>query len=188
MKYSYISTWLNLLKKLQVKKFTRIWNSKKSEIKYLFLWTFQKKNNNLYLNIPSLIQRILKQYIKPGIFFGLGVRGYYTLDTSKKVWWTIKNKYKIKLQVKKDSWFFYGLVIAWKLNFLSSTITLWNVFYNEIMEKTFPLFSIRNTLVGEIKSSNLKHFFSIYLKNKWEKKKFFYVWNYPRAVNKIILL
>ncbi|MBP7859348.1 50S ribosomal protein L19 [Patescibacteria group bacterium] len=97
------------------------------------------------------------------MFFGLGLHGYYNLDLSKKQRLTTRNNYVSKLQIKKDSRFFYGVIIARKLNFLNSTITLRNVFYNEVMEKTFPVFSIRNTLVGPILKNRLRHFLSPYL-------------------------
>jgi len=85
------------------------------------------------------------------------------------------DNYIAKLQIKKDSRFFYGFVLSRRLNFLSSTLTLRNVFYNEIMEKTFPLFSIRNTLVGEIARKNVKHFLAPYITNIKYKKRFFYI-------------
>jgi len=55
------------------------------------------------------------------------------------------------------------------------------------MEKTFPLFSIRNTLVGQIPRKNVKHFLAPYIANVKHKKRFFYLSNYPRADTRITL-
>lgn len=121
-------------------------------------------------------------------FFGLGLHGYYSLEISKKQKLSTKNFYLTKLNIKKDSWFFYGLVICWRINFLSSTVTIWNVFYNEIMEKTFPIYSIRNTLVGNLQPGTFRHFLSSFLKNRKLKKKLRSIWNYPRATCRITLI
>lgn len=113
--------------------------------------------------------------VKPGTFFGLATHTYYSLELSKKQKLMKRNPYKSKLQVKKDSRFFYGLVLSRRINFLSSTITIRNVFYNQIMEKTFPLFSVRNTLVGELEQGSFTHFLATFLKNTKKKKNFFHI-------------
>jgi hypothetical protein len=51
------------------------------------------------------------------------------------------------------------------------------------MEKTYPIFNIRNTLVSELPVKSLTHFLSIFLKNKKKKKSFFHIRNYPRAMS-----
>lgn len=176
------------LEAIQHKKVIRLWTSARSHIKWnltnCFIW---KIDFNLF-DYPLVTRWLIKEFYFPGIFFGLGVHSYYSFDFSKKFKLTTKNFHKLKLNIKKDSWFFYGLAISWRLNFLSSTIKIWNVFYNQIIEKTFPIFSIRNTLVGEINSKRLEHFLTFFLKNKWWKKKFFSLWNHPRMISWIVLL
>jgi len=46
------------------------------------------------------------------LFFGLGLHGYYSLDLAKKQRFTKRNNYLQKLQIKKDSRFFYGFVLG----------------------------------------------------------------------------
>lgn len=178
----------SILEVIQHKKVIRLWSSAWSNIKWnlskTFLWKF---DFNLF-DYPLITRFLIKKIYQAGIFFGLGVHTYYSLDFSKKIKLTTKNFHKLKLNSKKDSWFFYGLAISWHLNFLSSTIKIWNVFYNQIIEKTFPLFSIRNTLVGEINSKRLEHFLTFLLKNKWQKKNFFSLRNHPRMISRITLL
>ncbi len=178
----------NLLFWLQIKKFWWLRNSARAMVKLPFLLTPRTYSFSSYLEFPLTSWKIIWQKLTSGIFFGLGLHGYYNLDLSKKQRLTTRNNYVSKLQIKKDSRFFYGVIIARKLNFLNSTITLRNVFYNEVMEKTFPVFSIRNTLVGPILKNRLRHFLSPYLWNKRYKKKFYYLRNYPWAVNRIVLI
>jgi ribosomal protein L19 len=85
--------------------------------------------------------------------------------------------------LKRDTRYFYGLVISRKINFLSTTLKIRNVFYNEIMEKTYPIFNIRNTLVSELPLNTLTHFLTIFLKNKKKKKTFYHIRDYPRAMS-----
>jgi len=54
----------------------------------------------------------------------LGAHGYYTLEISKKQKLTTKNFHRLKLSVKRDSRFFFGLAISRHVNFLSSTIKI----------------------------------------------------------------
>lgn len=176
------------LEAIQHKKVVWLWTSAWSHIKWNLSKTFFKKLDFNLFDFPLVTWILIKKIYHTGIFFGLGVHSYYSLDFSKKIKLTTKNFHKLKLSTKKDSWFFYGLVISWHLNFLSSTIKIWNVFYNQIIEKTFPLFSIRNTLVDEINSKRLEHFLTLFLKNKWDKKKFFSLRNHPWMVSRIILI
>lgn len=43
------------------------------------------------------------------------------------------------------------------------------------MEKTFPLFSVRNTLVGELEQGTFTHFLATFLKNTKKKKNFYHI-------------
>lgn len=173
---------------LQVKKLTKVCTSIKAPLKYPFKVAFDLQLEFNYFEYPRLSWKLFRLIFTNSDFFGLGQHSYYTLEISKKHWLSTKNYYLTKLNIKKDSWFFYGLVVSWKINFLSSTITLWNVFYNEIMEKTFPIFSSRNTLVGRLKVGTFKHFLSNFLWNWKYKKKLWSVWNYPRATCRITLV
>jgi hypothetical protein len=53
------------------------------------------------------------------------------------------------------------------------------------MEKTYPIFNIRNTLVSELPVNTLTHFLTIFLKNKKNKKTFYHIRDYPRAMSRI---
>lgn len=163
-------------------------NSTRAEIKWNLNRSFDKTIDYNLFDYPNSTWRVIKLIYKPGIFFGLGTHGYYSLDVSKKQKLTTKNFHKLKLNIKKDSRFFFGLVISRHLNFLSSTFKIWNVIYNEIIEKTFPIFSMRNTLVSELQNNWIKHFLSFFLKRKWNKKRFFSIWNHPRMVSRITLV
>lgn len=55
------------------------------------------------------------------------------------------------------------------------------------MEKKYPIFSARNTLVSQLESGTVKHFLSTFLKNKKNKKTFYHIRNYPRALSRIVL-
>ena len=177
----------NILFHLQVKKFHRLRQLPKFDVKFNFSRSYNRKLYLDYLDYPVVILWIFWTIFKTGIFFGLGVHGYYTLDLSKKQKFGGRADYFSKLQIKKDSRFFYGVVLTRHLNFLSSTLKIRNVFYNEIMEKTLPLFSIRNTLVSELPRAGVKHFLAPYISRIKKWKKFFYLWNYPRAECKITL-
>lgn len=173
---------------LQVKKLTRVCTSVKAPLKYPFKSAFDSILDINYFEYSRLSRWLFRIIFSKSDFFGLGQHSYYTLDISRKQRLSTKNFYLTKLNIKKDSWFFYGLVVSRKINFLSSTVTLWNVFYNEIMEKTFPIFSIWNTLVGHLKVGTFKHFLSNFLRNWKYKKKLWAVWNYPRAICRITLV
>jgi len=158
-----------------------------NRVEFDFSQSFDKSRSFNYLEYPYITRKIIKNLIVPGKFFGLALHSYYSLELTKKMKLTKWNFYINKLQIKPDTRFFYGLIISWKLNYLSTTVTLRNVFYNEVMEKTFPLFSIWNTLVGNLSDYNIKHFLSNFLRNTKNKKWFFNIWNHPRAISRITL-
>jgi hypothetical protein len=150
--------------------------------------TFNHKFNFNYLQYHFAAWWIFwNLFLKPK-FFGLAQRAYYTLEPSKKLNLLNKNFYKLKIQLKKDTWFFYGIVISKKINFLSSSITIWNVFYNQVMEKTFQIFNIWNFLLSGLKTQVLQHSLTWFIKHKWFKRKFYFIWNYSRAVTRIVHL
>ena len=187
-KIQTVSSSKNLLFLIQSKRLRRFRTSTKAAIKIDFTASFDKILNYNYIDFPPAARWIVWIIFTAGGFFGLGIHGYYSIDLSKKQRLASKNNYLSKLHLKKDSWFFYGVLMTRKLNFLNSTITLRNVFYNEIMEKTFPIFSIWNSLLGALPALSIQHFLSPYLRNKRYKKKFFYLRNYPRAVSRIVLI
>lgn len=159
----------------------------KTTIKFNFNRSFDVNLDFNYIDFPMSMWRAIRLIYKSGIFFGLGLHTYYSNEISWKQKLLNKNYYTSKLQIKKDSRYFYGLVLSRKLNFLSTTVTLRNVFYNEIMEKKYPIFSARNTLVSQLESGTVKHFLSTFLKNKKNKKTFYHIRNYPRALSRIVL-
>jgi hypothetical protein len=81
-------------------------------VKFNFIAANSKNLKKSYLDYPAAAQRALKNLFKTGVFFGLGVRGFYSLDFSKKQRMQTTDNYVAKLQVKKDSRFFYGFVLS----------------------------------------------------------------------------
>lgn len=177
----------NVLVKLQSKRLAKMNLTSPMKVEFDFMKAADKVWNFNYLDYPFATRRIIKKLIIPGKFYGLALHSYYSLELSRKTKLINWNFYTTKLQVKPDTRFFYGLIISWKLNYLATTITIWNVFYNEIMEKTFPLFSVRNTLVSDLSSFWIKHFLSTFLRNIKNKKKFFNIWNHPRSTSRVTL-
>lgn len=185
---NYYKISSNTLVKLQNKWLSRLDLFESNRVEFDFSWSLDKFRNLNYLEYPPATRKIIKNLITPGRFFGLALHSYYSLELSKKMKLTKWNFYISKLQVKPDTRFFYGLIISWKLNYLSTTVTLWNVFYNEVMEKTFPLFNIWNTLVSDLSGFHVKHFLSTFLRNTKNKKRFFNIRNHPRATSWITLV
>lgn len=188
LKFSNYKTSPNLLCNLQVKKLIWFSDLSRASVRFQFTDALDLKLDFNYLHYPWIARWIFWLMFTKSDFFGLGLHGYYSLEISKKQKLANWNLYLSKLNIKKDSWFFYGLVISRHINFLSSTITLRNVFYNEIMEKTFPIFSTWNTLVGHLQVGSFKHFLSNFLRNRKFKKKLRSIWNYPRATCRITLV
>lgn len=177
----------NTIANLQNKYLTRLLWKSRAGVKYNFPQTLDENLNLNYLTYLPCSWRIIRSLVQPGTFFGLATHTYYSLELSKKQKLMKWNHYLAKLQVKKDSRFFYGLVLSRRVNFLSTTVTLRNVFYNQIMEKTYPIFSIWNTLVGTLQKGTYKHFLATFLKNRKKKKNFYHIRNYPRAFGRITL-
>ncbi len=176
------------LQLLQHKWVFWLWNLEKTDIKWDVSSTFNK-NLDIYLfDYPPLTRRVIKFLYQPGVFFGLAAWSYYSGDFSKKRKLTTKNFYKLKLSTKWDGKFFFGLLISRHLNFLSSTVKIRNVFYNEIIEKTFFLFNNWNSLVGNLQNTKMWHFLAFFLKNRRRKKKFLSIRQHPRVISWIVLL
>lgn len=131
----------NILVELQAKKLLRMRLGSKSFIKFNLTRSFDPKLAFNYIDYPSTMRRSIRLLYTTGDFFGLGLHTYYSNEISRKQKLLNQNYYNTKLQVKSDSRYFYGLVISRRINFLSTSLTIRNVFYNEIMEKSFPLFS-----------------------------------------------
>lgn len=169
--------------------------SKKKLKKLLFLPKFSAKMGLFkfyqpavkgnYVNYSFLINRIFKALFVSGSIIGIGHTNYYSLDFSKKNKSLSKKKYLNKLNVKKESWFFYGICISKKNKMLASTVKLWNVYYNEIIEKTFLLFNPRNSVLETLKPTlliNASKYDGHSLKKKW-----FFLRKKPRQYSKITL-
>lgn len=178
----------SIITNLQIKNLKRLLGKSRASVRFNFPHTLDETLDINLLTYTPCSWKLIRTLVKPGTFFGLATHTYYSLELSKKQKLMKRNPYKSKLQVKKDSRFFYGLVLSRRINFLSSTLTIRNVFYNQIMEKTFPLFSVRNTLVGELEQGTFTHFLATFLKNTKKKKNFYHIWNYPRAFGWIALL
>jgi ribosomal protein L19 len=138
-------------------------------------------------NYPGISWWLLKLFTKPGEFMGIGFHTYYSRDFSRKRRLVHRNIYWEKLTLKQDSRFFYGLVLAWHLNFLSSTVTIWNVFHNEILERNLPLFGPRTTLFQLLEPGTFTHFLASLIRTWKYWKRFFAVWKHPRALSWIML-
>ncbi len=187
MQRTKIRSYGDIIANLQNKNLKQLLGKSRAVARFNFPQTLDEKLNINYLIYPISSWRVIRSLVEPGTFFGLATHTYYTLELGKKQKLINWKPYLSKLQVKKDSRFFYGLVLSRRVNFLSSTVTIRNVFYNEIMEKTFPLFSVWNTLVGKLEQGTFKHFLATFLKNKKNKKNYFHIWNYPRAFGRITL-
>lgn len=180
---STYKSFSKVLVDLQNKKLIHYTTAPKADIKYNFKRSNWQKLDINFLNYPPVARWAIKTLCRPGCFFGLATHTYYTNEISKKFYPVRKKWYLSKAELKRDTRYFYGLVISRKINFLSTTVKIRNVFYNEIMEKTYPIFNIRNTLVSELSVKSLTHFLTIFLKNKKKKKTFFHIRNYPRAMS-----
>ena len=139
-------------------------------------------NNIIYLFYFWINWILVKQSFKSSRFIGIGFSYYYTFGLSKRQLSLNWNKYKLKLINKKDSWFFYGIILSVRNWFVQSTVTIWNVFYNEIIEKTFFLFNIWNTLTQSIPLDFFKNF--SLKKNFWKRSKNFFLRKLPRLYSK----
>ena len=176
----------NFITILEQKKFRWLLLNPKALTKYN-LTKALTKNSKLNLLIYPVINRwVIWQLYSNSKILGVGIPTYYTFGLSKWQKLLNKNWYQLKLAGKKDSWFFFGLVISIKNWFLNSTLIIRNVFYNEIVEKTFFVFNIRNVLIQSISLNMVKQ--SFFKKRLWKKTKLFFLWKLPRIYSKFILL
>lgn len=171
----------SILNNLEQKKLRRFILNPKFSIKFNLQKIFGLDNIN-YLLYSWVNKWLIWNIFNNSKFIGVGTPNYYTFGLSKWQRSLSKNKYNLKLTNKWDNWFFYGIVISIWNWFLQSTLTLWNVFYNEIIEKTFFLFNIWNVLIQSISSDLLKQ---VALKKiSWKWSKLFYLWKLPWLFSK----
>lgn len=185
-KQNFKITKINLLEKLQEKKFRWLSFEKKfisSKINLSSYFCTKYKLN--YFTYLRLTRRILKISLVVGKVFGCGLTNYISLDTSKRNKSGLNEKYNLKLLSWKDSRFFYGSLLKCRRNFTSYTIWLRNVFYNEIVEKTFLLFSNWSGIVSYFSNLEINQLKKRLLKKK--KKNFFFLRKKPRVFSKITL-
>lgn len=178
----------NLVEILEQKKFWWLMYNPKAFSKYNLLNALQRDNKS-YLNLceySTVNWWVIRQIFWNSKLLGIGVPSYYTFGVSKRQKLLNWNLYQLKLTSKKDSWFFFGLVISVRNWFLNSTVLIRNVFYNEIVEKTFLIFNIWNILLQSISINLVKQ--SFFKKRLRKKTKLFFLWTLPRIYSKFILL
>lgn len=176
----------NFLFSLEQKKLIwLLWNPK-ALVKFNLIKALDRKTNINYLQFNYLSWKIIKLILKQTKIFGIGIPSFYTIENKKKQKLNIKNWYQLKLLAKKESWFFFGIVLATKWNFLNSSILIWNVFYNEVIEKKFFLFNIRNFISQTLEVTEVSQTF--FKKKKIKKKStLYYIRNYSRSTSKLLL-
>jgi ribosomal protein L19 len=175
-----------ILFKLEQKKLNRLLENPKALVKFHLTKALNERWNFNYLRYFYISRKIIKLIFKKLKIFGIGIPSYYIFGSSKWQKLVSKNPYKLKLSVKKDSWFFFGIVISKKNWFLNSSLIIRNVFYNEIIEKTFFLFNERNILSQNININLTKQ---IFFKKRLKKKStLFYLRSFPWVYSKVILL
>ena len=176
----------NCIEILEQKKFWWFLFNPKALTKYNLNKVLKKSSSLILLNYPIINRKLIRYSFLQSRIIGVGTPTYYTFGVSKWQKLLNNNKYQLKLSGKKDSWFFFGIVISMRNWFLNSTFIIWNVFYNEIIEKTFFLFNTWNVLIQSISVNSVKQSFF----KKWLKKKakLFFLWKLPRIYSKFILL
>lgn len=107
-----IRSYGDIITILQNKNLKQLLGRSRAVARFNFPQTLDEKLNINYLIYPPTSQRIIRSLVKPGTFFGLATHTYYTLELGKKQKLTNRRPYLSKLQVKKDSRFFYGLVLS----------------------------------------------------------------------------
>lgn len=176
----------NILSSLEYKKLNKLLENPKALVKFNLTKALNKYTNFNLLKFVYISWRIIKLILKGIKIFGVGVPSYYTFGSSKRQKLISKNPFKLKLSCKKDSRFFFGIVLSKWNWFLNSSIIVWNVFYNEIIEKTFFIFNERNILSQNVDINVTKQ---IFFKKKLKKKSTcFYLRSFPRIYSKIILV
>ena len=175
----------NILVQLQVKWLLQFWDGSRAELRYNFNAAQPHTAEINYIDYSETCWWSIWSIFKPGLFFGLGLASFYSLDLTWKKKFIGGNSYWFKSDVKWDIWFFYGILVRRHLNLLNGSITIRNVFYNELMEKTFSIFNIWNTLLGEVPGRWLTHLLWPYLINLSWKKNLLFLWQYSRAQQRI---
>ena len=74
----------NLLFNLQFKTLARMRESEKTVVKFNFLTLGEDLVGLNYFDYPKACRRLVSSIFKPGHFFGVGLRGYYSSEASKK--------------------------------------------------------------------------------------------------------
>lgn len=170
---------------LEQKKLVRLINNPKALVKYNLTKALNEINHTNYLYFFHCNRKIISLILKKTKIFGIGSPSYYNFGVLKWQKSSSLNKYQLKLNSWRDSWFFFGIVLKTKWNFLNSSLTVWNVFYNEVIEKSFFLFNIRNILSQSISIFDTKQ---IFFKKSFKKKTTLYhIWKWPRAFSKITI-
>lgn len=175
----------NIIQLLQLKKFNEQLENDIYSSKFKFKFFFDNIYECNYISYNIITRRIFWHFYKSGNFIGINFMSHYQLDLSKRTWSLQKNLFMLKILSKKDSRFYYGLCVAKKNNFLASTALIWNVFYNEIIEKWLFLFSDRNESISQISFYSINQIiFSKFKKNNFWWK-FFFLRSKPWADSKI---
>lgn len=176
----------NLIELLEQKKFWWLMMNPKALNKYNLFKALNKSTKSQLFDYCLLNWWLIWQIFWSSKIIGFGTPSYYTFGLSKWQKLLNWNWYQLKLTGKKDSWFFFGVVLSVWNWFLNSTVIVWNVFYNEIIEKTFFIFNIWNILIQPILLESVKQ--SFFKKWLWKKKKLFFLRFLPRIYSKFILL
>lgn len=176
----------NLIEVLEQKKFWWLILNPKALSKYNLLKA-SNISNKINLYEYSLINWwLLREVFWNSKILGIGTPSYYTFGLSKWQKLLNWNWYQLKLTGKKDSWFFFGIILSVWNWFLNSTVIVRNVFYNEIIEKTFFVFNIWNILIQTISVNSVKQ--SFFKKRLRKKTKLFFLRSLPRIYSKFLLL
>jgi ribosomal protein L19 len=176
----------NVLEYIEQKKLVWLIRNPKALVKYNLTKALNEVNQINYLYFFYCNKRLVSLILKKTKIFGIGSPSYYNLGLSKWQKSSSMTKYQLKLNSWKDSWFFFGIVLRTKWNFLNSSLIVRNVFYNEIIEKSFFLFNIRNVLS---QSNNVFDTKQIFFKKTIKKKTTLYnIRSCPRAYSKITII
>lgn len=162
-----------------------IWNPK-ALIKYNLIKAFNPFSQLNYLSNFYCNWWLINLTFTTTKLIGVGAPVYYSFGPIKWQKTNLWNQYQLKLNIWKDNWFLFGIVIKIKKKFLTTSLTIWNVFYNEIIEKTFFLFNVRNVLNQTISIPEVKQIF--FKKKIWKKTKLYFIWSYPRSYSKVVLI
>lgn len=175
----------NILFFLSQKKLIWLMWNPKATVKFNLMVALKNKYQINYFLYFYISRKFFKYILKKTKIFGIATPSFYNFSSQKKQKLSSKNLFKIKLLSWKDNRFFFGIVLKIKKRFLNSTITIRNVFYNEIIEKTFFLFNVWNTVSQSLNISEVKQNF--FKKSIKKKSNYFFLWSYPWSYSKVLL-